>query len=145
MLAETLVALAAAGGAAVVQAAGTDAWEGLRSRLARWFGRGNAESESRELERLDRSADDLATLDDGEATQVRVRQEAAWQARIEALLESLGDGERERAAQELRALLEETGRRSAGGEGVHHNTFHGNTAFQVGDGNRQDNRFGPPA
>lgn len=35
MLAEALMALAGAGGAAVVQAAGTDAWEGLRSAIAR--------------------------------------------------------------------------------------------------------------
>ncbi|MDT9695679.1 hypothetical protein [Streptomyces sp. P17] len=143
MLAETLVALAAAGGTAVVQAAGTDAWEGLRARLARWFGRGNAESESRELERLDRSAADLLAVEGGEAAQVRARQEAGWQARIETLLESLADSERERAAEDLRALLEEAGRKSGAGEGVHGNTFQGNTAFQAGDQNKQDNRFGP--
>ncbi|MGW3466207.1 hypothetical protein ACWDE9_44675, partial [Streptomyces olivaceoviridis] len=38
MLEQALTALAAAGGAAVVQAAGTDAWTGLRQAVARWFG-----------------------------------------------------------------------------------------------------------
>jgi hypothetical protein len=45
MLVETLAALAAAGGAAVVQAAGTDAWNGFRQAVARWFARGDAQRE----------------------------------------------------------------------------------------------------
>ncbi len=36
---------------------------------------------------------------------MRIRQEAAWQGRIEALLESLEDIERARVADELRTLL----------------------------------------
>lgn len=142
MLAE---ALAAAGGAAVVQAAGTDAWDGLRSRVARWCGRGDGEREHRELERLDRSAAELVAADGGEVTQVRARQEAGWQARIETVLESLHEDERAHAAEDLRALLEEAAPEAASGGGVHHNTFHGPTAFQVGDNNRQNNRFGPGA
>ncbi|MFF2927627.1 hypothetical protein ACFVTP_35400 [Streptomyces celluloflavus] len=105
MLEQALAALAAAGGAAVVQAAGTDAWAGLRQAMARWVGRGHVQRERTELERLDRTAGELEVAEAAEAERVRVRQEAAWQARIEALLESLDDIERIRAAEELRALL----------------------------------------
>ncbi|MFJ3923994.1 hypothetical protein [Streptomyces sp. NPDC090022] len=150
MLPEAMTALAAAGGAAVVQAAGNDAWYGLRGRLARWFGRGDAERERGELERLDRSAADLATADDtdsGTAERVRTRQEAVWQTRIEAVLEDMGDDEqRARAAAELRHLLEEAVPQSSGGVGlVSGNTFSGPTAVQAGNHNRQDVRFGPQA
>ncbi|WP_101257267.1 hypothetical protein [Streptomyces barkulensis] len=113
MLPETLTALAAAGGTAVVQAAGTDAWQEFRQRVAAWFGRGEQERESTELERLDRTASELrpaAPPDGGQpdtvaSQQARIRQEALWQARFEALLENLPDTERDRAAGELRDLL----------------------------------------
>jgi hypothetical protein len=143
MLPETLTALAAAGGSAVVQAAGSDMWEGLRSRLARWFGRGDAERERGELERLDRSAGDLAGADAGAAERIRMRQEAAWQTRIETLFENLADDDqRSRAAAELRQLLEEAAPATTGDAGlVSGNTFNGPTAFQAGERNRQDVRF----
>ncbi|MFE9727943.1 hypothetical protein ACFYQ5_31375 [Streptomyces sp. NPDC005794] len=54
-----MTALAAAGGTAVVEAASTDAWAGLRQQLSRWFGRGNTQCESAELEHLDRTAGEL--------------------------------------------------------------------------------------
>ncbi|MFF3736452.1 hypothetical protein [Streptomyces sp. NPDC002566] len=38
-----------------------DLWNGFRGRVAEWFGRGDAVRESRELERLDRSASELST------------------------------------------------------------------------------------
>lgn len=105
MLDQALGAVAAAGGAAVVQAAGTDVWAGLRQAVARWFGRGDERRERAELERLDRAADDLEAAEGAAAERMRLRQEAAWQARIEALLESLDASERGRAAEELSALL----------------------------------------
>lgn len=131
----------------MVQAAGSDAWEGLRSRLARWFGRGDAERERAELERLDRSAADLEAADIGTAERVRARQETVWQTRIEALLEGLGDDEqRAQAVAELQQLLEQAApSASAGGGLVSGNTFHGPTAIQAGNHNRQDVRFGPQA
>jgi hypothetical protein len=52
LLSDALVALAAAGGTAVVQAAGTDLRADFRERVATWFGRGDAEREHAELERL---------------------------------------------------------------------------------------------
>ncbi|MEU5809398.1 hypothetical protein [Streptomyces sp. NPDC047718] len=149
MLAEALTALAAAGGAAVVQAAGTDAWEGLRGRLARWFGRGDAQRERDELARLDRSAAEVtaAAEDDATADRVRARQEVAWQTRIETLLEGLADEQRTEAAELLQELLEQAAAPSSpgGAPGVSGNTFKGPTAFQVGNNNRQDVRFGPQA
>ena len=143
MLPEALTALAAAGGTAVVQAAGSDAWEDLRSRLARWFGGGDAQRERDELELLDRSAAELTT-DTATPEQVRARQEAVWQTRIEALLERLDDDEqRDRAATDLQQLLENAMPQSSGGIGlVSGNTFHGPAPFQAGNHNRQDNRFG---
>ncbi|MFE7116547.1 hypothetical protein ACFU99_14160 [Streptomyces sp. NPDC057654] len=101
MLSEAMTALAAAGGTAVVQTAGTDGWTGLRQALGRWFGRGDGGREQAELERLDCAAAELETA----VEHVRIRQEAAWQARIETVLESLDDSRREQAVQELRALL----------------------------------------
>lgn len=105
MLSEAMTALAAAGGTAVVQAAGTDAWTGVRQQVARWFGRGNPQREHAELERLDQTAGELEVARPAEVERVRIRQEAAWQARIEALLEGLEDIERARVADELRTLL----------------------------------------
>ncbi|MEU9853658.1 hypothetical protein [Streptomyces sp. NPDC047974] len=104
MLAEAMTALAAAGGTAVVQAAGTDAWTGVRGQVARWFGRGNPEREHAELERLDRTAGELETAAPAEVERVRIRQEAAWQGRIQALLEGLEDAERDAVVDELTAL-----------------------------------------
>ncbi|MFD3622619.1 hypothetical protein ACFWWT_47355 [Streptomyces sp. NPDC058676] len=144
MLAEAMTVLAAAGGSAVVQAAGTDAWEGLRSRLAQWFGRGDVARERGELERLERSAAELEAAETGAADRVRTRQEEAWAARIESLLEDLDDDEqRAQAADQLRQLLEEAA--PAAGEAglVSGNTFNGPTAVQAGNHNRQDVRFGP--
>lgn len=105
MLSEAMTALAAAGGTAVVQAAGTDAWTGVRRQVARWFGRGNPQREHAELERLDQTAGELEAARPTEVERVRIRQEAAWQGRIEALLENLEDIERARVADELRTLL----------------------------------------
>ncbi|MEU2628992.1 hypothetical protein, partial [Kitasatospora sp. NPDC007106] len=78
---------------------------GLRQQLARWFGRGDTERERAELERLDRTEQALDQADGEEAERERIRQEASWQARIENMLESLDDQEREKAAASLRALL----------------------------------------
>ncbi|MFF7776202.1 hypothetical protein ACFZCG_17450 [Streptomyces tanashiensis] len=105
MLSEAMAALAAAGGTAVVQAAGTDAWTEMRQQVARWFGRGDPQREHAELERLDQTAGALEAARPAEAERVLIRQEAVWQGRIEALLESLEDIERARVAGELRSLV----------------------------------------
>lgn len=141
LLAEAMTALAQAGGTAVVQAAGTDVWTAFRQRAAGLFGRGNAQREQTELERLDRTAAVLEAAGDDEI----LRQEASWRTRFEMLLESLDDLEREQLAAELRALVEHTQQTQPRGDAVFGNTFHGPTVFQVGSNNRQDNRSGPGA
>jgi hypothetical protein len=108
MLNEAMTALAAAGGTAVVQAAGTDAWHGLRDRVARLLGRGDEERRQVQLERLDRTAAALAAGGSGADEQTCTRQEAAWQERFEILLESLGEDEREAVYAELRAIIDES-------------------------------------
>jgi hypothetical protein len=106
MLAEAMTALASAGGAAVVQAAGTDAWEGFRRQVAQFFARGDRQRERAELERLDQTATTLQGIGPGEAERTRIRQEASWQVRFEALLESLDDAERGQAAALLRGIVD---------------------------------------
>ncbi|MFC4961068.1 hypothetical protein ACFPFX_32740 [Streptomyces mauvecolor] len=121
MLTEAMTALAAAGGTAVVQAAGTDVWTGFRQQVAMWFGRGNAQRESAELERLDQTAAALRTAGAEQVERVRIRQEATWEAWFISLLESLNDEQREQAATELRALLTQyapQGGASAGQGGI---------------------------
>lgn len=105
MLAEALTALAAAGGTAVVQAAGKDAWTGFRARVAKWFARGDTEREHVALERLDRTAAVLEAAGPGEVERVRAGQEASWQTMFELLLEGLDGGEQQQAADELRNVL----------------------------------------
>ncbi|WP_030273717.1 hypothetical protein [Streptomyces sp. NRRL B-24484] len=105
MLEQALVALAASGGTALVTAAGTDTWNGLRQAVARWFGRGDVQREQAELERLDQTAAALETTETAGAEAARIRQEASWQARIEAALENLAGPERDQAAEQLRDLL----------------------------------------
>ena len=105
VLAEALTALAAAGGTAVVRAAGNDAWTGFRGRVARWFGRGNTGREQVALERLDRTAAALETASPGEVERMWAGQEASWQTMFELLLEGLDGQEQQRAADELRDLL----------------------------------------
>lgn len=102
MLQESLTALAGAGGAAIVQAASTDAWRSFRDQVASWFGRGAGPGS--ELERLDRTAAELTAP--GATEQTRLRQEAVWQTLIEQHLEGLAQAEQQRAASELRVLLE---------------------------------------
>ncbi|MFI5530418.1 hypothetical protein ACIA8O_17940 [Kitasatospora sp. NPDC051853] len=106
MLTEALAALAAAGGAAVVQAAVTDAWTGTRARVAGWFGRSDGTRVPGELELLDETARLLGEAVPEQLTEVTARQEALWRARFEAALAAVQDAaQRERAAEELRALL----------------------------------------
>lgn len=130
MLEEALVALASAGGTAVVTAAGTDAWIGLRHALGRWFGRGNVGREfgrgnvgreQVELERLDQAEGELRTANGPEAERARIRLQAVWQTRIENLLDGLDEAECTRAAEELRSMLAQNVARvgaSAGAGGV---------------------------
>ncbi|MGP3690488.1 hypothetical protein ACTVZO_38320 [Streptomyces sp. IBSNAI002] len=102
---EALTAVAAAGGGAVVQAAGTDAWNVVRERAAALLGRGDSARGRAELERLDRTAHALEAGSTVDPDLERSRQEGEWRARFEMLLESLTAREQERAAEELRMLV----------------------------------------
>jgi hypothetical protein len=104
---ESLTALAAAGGNAVMQAAGTDAWESFRKRVARIFGRGDTEREHAELERLGRTMAVLKEAAEAELPRALERQAGLWEARFEELLEGSDQLTRKQIADELRLLLAE--------------------------------------
>ncbi|MFD6491629.1 hypothetical protein [Streptomyces sp. NPDC060188] len=108
MLVEGLIAVAAAGGGAIVQAAGTDAWAGIRSGVARILGRGEVGREQAELERLDQTRAELESAGDGAgAERVQTVLMTRWQTRLEMLLEQLPDEERQQVAVELQALVQQ--------------------------------------
>ncbi|MDT0445322.1 hypothetical protein [Streptomyces johnsoniae] len=103
-----MTALAAAGGTAVVQAAGTDTWTTVRARLALWFGQGDEGREREARERLDQTGAALTGAESNgaagaEAERLRSRREGVWRARIEDLLETLTDAH-ERHARATRLL-----------------------------------------
>jgi hypothetical protein len=118
MLPEILVGLAASGGTAVVTAAGTDAWTGTRTTVARLLGR-DGQREEAVLRRLDQTAADLAqsAAEDNPGAaleQTRLEQSGAWATRFRDLLQDLPEPERTQAVEELRSLIESVGRRSPG-------------------------------
>ncbi|WP_254705775.1 hypothetical protein [Streptomyces vilmorinianum] len=124
MLEESLTALAAAGGGAVVAAMATDAWQVTRDGVVRLF-RGRAEVEGRleEDAALVAGAEDAQAADDARQALV-----PAWALRLRALL-----AEHPEYADELRALI-----RDAPGaqQSVQHNTAHDNArVFGVQHGN----------
>ncbi|MFC8726436.1 hypothetical protein [Streptomyces bacillaris] len=108
MLFESLAALAAAGGAAVVQAVGTDAWVMTRERVAGLFSRGDGQRGTAELTRLDQTARELNAAGPGDGS-MTVYWQSAWQARLEMLLDSLPEAEREQATQTLQGLIQTVG------------------------------------
>ncbi|MER7679710.1 hypothetical protein [Streptomyces sp. NPDC096934] len=125
MLVEALLALAAAGGGAIVQAAGTDAWNGVRSGIARVLGRGEEARERGELERLDWTQAALVAANEGEFERIQTAQAAVWQNRLEMLLEELPEVQRQQVAAEIQAVIEQA---SAGDRGPSvHNDFSGST------------------
>ncbi|MFF9364474.1 hypothetical protein [Streptomyces griseoluteus] len=103
MSAEALAALATAGGAAVVQAAGTDAWLSVRLAVARLLGRNDDAQETVELARLDQMQ--AALTADEETTGQRERWEAVWQTRLEMSLETLDAQARAIAAAQLAEVV----------------------------------------
>lgn len=124
MLTEALSALAAAGGTAVVQAAGTDVWSAVRERVVRMFSHSNARPPQRVIEQLDQTAaalEPVATEAEGE--EARARLATAWQTRFEDLLEDVSEDERTQVAAQVRELLNFTSQQgvstaSAGDAGI---------------------------
>ncbi|MGI3199774.1 hypothetical protein ACRJ4B_38155 [Streptomyces sp. GTA36] len=99
---EAIAALAAAGGAAVVQAAGTDTWNTVKAALARLLSRGDTGTETAELEHLERTRAALT----GAALADRIRLEDVWRTHLEVFLSSITDEEvRATAAHQLAAVI----------------------------------------
>ncbi|MEV5901016.1 hypothetical protein [Streptomyces sp. NPDC052127] len=143
MLSEALTAAAAGGGMAVVQSAGADSWAWFRVRCARLVGRGDADAEREVLDRLDRTAAVLGTVDEGDRERVQAVHAVLWQGEFASLLEALAQEERDRLVEQLVQLTKEFGADDGPqGGAVSGNTFHGPTAVQTGDHNRQENHFG---
>ncbi|MER7467103.1 hypothetical protein [Streptomyces sp. NPDC097981] len=88
MLSETLEMLAASGGAALVGAAATDAWQTTRSGFTRLLGRGNPQTEQATAGRLDRLAAEVSrAAGPQELESVRRDLRAEWCGRLKDLLE----------------------------------------------------------
>jgi hypothetical protein len=99
MLAETLAALAAAGGTAVVGAVATDAWQATRAGVAWLLGRGDPDRTDAVEQQLERTR---VSVVDGSGDVEKLR--AAWTGRLEDLLI-----ERPEAAGQLRELIARAG------------------------------------
>jgi hypothetical protein len=100
--AEWAAALAGAGGAALVGAAATDAWQSARAGFARLLGRGDARRRELAETRLDATAAEVQRVGDAGREEVRRVLVSAWQTRLADLLAEDPD-----AAEELRALTEQ--------------------------------------
>lgn len=112
MLAETLGALAGAGGTALVGAVATDGWQLAKRGFGQLFARSDQSRAAAVDERLERTRA-VVEAAGARSERVRLEQQAAWTARLEDLL-----SDHPEAAEELRALVEQvaaaTGNRSAG-------------------------------
>ncbi|MFG3498031.1 hypothetical protein [Streptomyces sp. NPDC047928] len=142
MLGESLAALAADLVTAVGQAAGTPAWDGLRTGVAGALGPAGVGPDAVELDLL-RTDAALRAAGPAMADAERGRQEAWWRDRLSGLLAGLPEGERPAVAAEVRALLDERAAQGGGGNpgGVHITEIH-HSAVQIGDGNAQWNQIG---
>lgn len=107
MLAESFAALATAGGVAVVQAAGTDAWRSVRERAARMLGRGDSEQHQAELVRLDQT--EAGVTGEGDLERQRLYWQGVWQTRWEVFLQTLRPDEREQVVADLCELVASAG------------------------------------
>jgi hypothetical protein len=87
MLAEALIALASTGGTALVTAMVTDSWEGIRTKAARLFGRGDKKEGEAALARLEQSRAALAAASGPDLERTKMEQEIIWRTRLADLLE----------------------------------------------------------
>ncbi|WFB10538.1 hypothetical protein LRS74_28540 [Streptomyces sp. LX-29] len=136
---DEVVALTAVAGAALVQAAGTDAWAGMRTWASRWWGRLDEQRQRAELERLDAARTALSAADEPEAA----HQAGYWSGRFEMLLELLPPEARAEAVAELRALVGQ--RPPAHGATIVNVSGDGPVSVQSGDHNHMVNHFGSGA
>lgn len=79
-----VAALVALAGNALVTAAVTDAWEDVRQKVARWFGRGQPDPQ---LERrLDATRRQLTAVAPADLVQAQAAEATAWQTRFADML-----------------------------------------------------------
>ncbi|MEU4763771.1 hypothetical protein AB0H12_10985 [Actinosynnema sp. NPDC023794] len=102
MLAEALIALAAAGGTALVEAATTDAWQKAKSGFARMLGRGDEGRVAVIEGRLESTRAELEPLSGVELERAREVRAAEWTTRLRDTLEEHPD-----SADALREVLDE--------------------------------------
>jgi hypothetical protein len=102
MLAEPLIALAARGGNAIVEAATTTAWPAARSRMARLFARGDEDRRTVMERRLEETRTRLDEVRAQELEPLRRRLTQSWTTRLEDLLEDHPD-----SAGDLRQILDD--------------------------------------
>jgi hypothetical protein len=93
-------ALAALAGNSLVTAVVTDAWGGVRHKIAVWFGRG--EPDPKTLERLDRTHAELAAVPPGDLERMRQELAREWAGRFKDLIADYPD-----AAGELNGLVQQ--------------------------------------
>lgn len=113
MVAEELVTLASAGGAALVGAVASDAWSATKSGFVRLLGRGDETRSAVVEQQLERTHTAVEAARANDDDRVHLQQQAVWASRLEdLLLEHPG------ASAELRALVQQiedaSGSRSAG-------------------------------
>jgi hypothetical protein len=94
-----LETLAVAGATALVGAMATDAWQAARAGFAKLFGRGGQQKRELADRRLDQAAAQVAHADHDNQDRVRGELLAAWQIRLQDLLDEHPD-----ALEELRTL-----------------------------------------
>ncbi|HEX8631271.1 MAG TPA: hypothetical protein VF755_24190 [Catenuloplanes sp.] len=139
MLAEEMLALAGAGGTALLGAVATDAWGLTKRGFARVLGRGDQDRIAVVEERLERTRTAVEAAGP-EAQRVRLEQQAAWVGRLEDLLADHPD-----SADELRELLRQVcaaaGVRSAG-QVMQHAVASGHAQQAVQGHGQQSNVFG---
>jgi hypothetical protein len=91
MTLDWILQLAASGGAALAGAAATDAWRYAREGFARTLSRGDRSRAEQIERRLDVTAAEIERADGPDRAQVREVHRAAWQTRIEDLLDEHPD------------------------------------------------------
>jgi hypothetical protein len=135
-----VAAFAALAGTALVQAMVTDGWEGVRNRVTRLFGRGEADPAIER--RLDASRAQLAAAPAGELKQVQTTLASQWQTRFDDLLADHPDAQADLAAlvDELKVVTSASGYSVAAVGDVNVAADHGGVAAGVIHG---DVRTGP--
>ena len=91
-----VLARTAMAAAALVQAAVTDGWDGVRQKVARLFGRGQPDAAIER--RLDATRDQLTAATPGDLAAVQAALAAQWETRFADLLADHPDAEAELAA-----------------------------------------------